>query len=539
MLANSVESASDVPVNDQQLKERTNPRARASWAMRHGLWLVGCAPVIPQLLGSAFNIYYNRIHVLSLLVGPEMEAHFAKTILFYNLTVYPVIVGIWIWVVDSLRRPIRKTLLHHPIPPEELARARRRAINLPWWAVGLAAVGWLLCIPVFVFSWKHAPGTPDPRVYLHVSVSVMLGALIGLTQALFAVELASQRLLLPILFQGASPAATPGTLPVSLRARGFLWAASAGVCPILALLLLLLIEGSNQSFAITVAVLGIGFGMSSAWMLGRLVAEPVDALRAASQAVTSGDLKVRIDLLRADEFGPLIDEFNTMVAQLREKERIEQTFGRHVGQTAAREILQRNPGLGGVEQEVTIMFADLRNFTSRCSQCSPQQAVSLLNLYFTEMLAVAERHDGMVNQLMGDGFMTIYGAVGEPDHAAAAVMTGLEMLASLKNLNQSLQTSGEAPLAMGIGIHTGPAVIGTIGSPQRMDFTAIGDTVNLASRIESLTKAVGEPLLITEATRNALPSTFRTWELPPQPVKGKDEMVKVHGVEKSPAQGSA
>lgn len=522
-------SVSGVLVSDEKPKKGVSSKAHASWAMRHGLLLVGCAPVIPQLLGSAFNIYYNRIHV-SLLLSPEQEAHFMRTIVLYNLSLYPVIVGIWVWVVDSLRRPIRYALLHQPVPPEEMARARRRVINLPWWAVGLAAVGWLLCIPVFVFSLKHATGTPDPRVYFHVSVSVLLGALIGLTQALFAVELASQRLLLPILFQGASPATTPGTLPVSLRARGFLWAASAGVGPILALLLL--IEGQIQSFAITVAVLGIAFGMLSAWMLGRLVAEPVDALRTASHAVASGDLKVRIDLLRADEFGPLIDEFNAMVTQLREKERIEQTFGRHVGQSAARQILQHNPGLGGVEQVVTIMFADLRNFTSRCSECSPQQAVSLLNLYFTEMLAVAERHDGMVNQLMGDGFMTIYGAVGEPDHAAAAVRSGLEMLTSLKNLNQCLEASGDTPLAMGIGIHTGTAVIGTIGSPQRMDYTAIGDTVNLASRIEGLTKAVGEPLLITEATRKVLPSTFRTLELPPQPVKGKVDLVKVYGVEK-------
>ena len=123
----------------------------------------------------------------------------------------------------------------------------------------------------------------------------------------------------------------------------------------------------------------------------------------------------------------------------------------------------------------------------------------------------------------------------EDGNLSAAVTTGLEMLASLKNLDQHLQASGDTPLAMGIGIHTGPAVIGTIGSPQRMDFTAIGDTVNLASRIEGLTKTVGEALLITEATRNALPSTFRTWELPPQPVKGKAELVKVHSVEWSPA----
>jgi adenylate cyclase len=278
-----------------------------------------------------------------------------------------------------------------------------------------------------------------------------------------------------------------------------------------------------------VGMIGIVFGLISAWLLGRLVAEPVDLLRRSSQAVAEGDLKVRIGLQRADEFGTLIDQFNRMVSQLREKQHLERTFGRHVSYKAAEQILQRDPQLRGIEQQVTILFADLRNFTARCGDCTPQQTVSVLNLFLKEMAGIVEGHGGIVAQFMGDGLMTIFGVVDNKlNHASSAVAAGREMLARLEHLNMRLQDSGQTPLAMGIGIHTGPAVVGTIGSPERMDYTAIGDTVNLASSVELLTKQVGHPLLLTSATRDALPSAIGIRPLVPQLVPGRSASVMLY-----------
>jgi adenylate cyclase len=234
----------------------------------------------------------------------------------------------------------------------------------------------------------------------------------------------------------------------------------------------------------------------------------VNELRRATQAVGRGDLKVRIAQQRADDFGPLIDEFNAMVGGLREKTRIEETFGRHVGRQIARQILERDESLGGVEQEITVMFVDIRNFTARAAASTPTQVVSVLNLFLTAMVEIVEQgHGGIVNKFLGDGLMALFSELtGRADHADAAVDAGHNMLARLDRINVDVAALGQPPLAIGIEIHTGPAVVGSIGSPRRLEYTAIGDTVNVASRVESLTKTVGKPLLLTAATRAALRS---------------------------------
>src|SRR5262249_29954801 len=176
------------------------------------------------------------------------------------------------------------------------------------------------------------------------------------------------------------PAETPGVLALSLRARGVLLAVSAGVCPVVSLLLLKLAPRpageENIAFTLSVGGLGIVLGLVTAWLLGRLVTQPVDDLQRATEAVAAGDLTVRIPDLRADEFGELIDGFNRMVAELREKRRIEEDFGRHVGQRVARQILERPGGLGGVVEDVTIMFVDIRDFTARSEASSPENALA-------------------------------------------------------------------------------------------------------------------------------------------------------------------
>ncbi len=499
---------------------------RPDWLTRNSLWLLGVALLVPNLIGSAVNIGYNLIHIQPLLTA-DQERAFSRTILVYNVAVYPVAVYVWLWCVLSLRPSFRRLLDDGAVAAEPLAAARRRVINLPWYGSAVAAVCWFLCIPVFLVAMTAVAGPLDERLYWHLPISFLISGLMAITHGFFAVEITGQRLLFPVFFRDARPANTPGTLPLTLRVRGLIWAISAGVCPIASLVLLNLAphDASRSSvwFPIAVGGIGIAFGMTTAWLVGMLVADPVVALRQAAQAVAAGDRDVHIPLLHADEFGPLIDEFNQMVAELGEKERLQQTFGLHVGHEAARQIMQRDPGLGGVDEEITVAFVDIRNFTARTAACSPAQTVGMLNMFLTEMVEVVEdRHGGMVNKFLGDGFMALFGAGGtHPDHADAATAAGREMLARLTDLNRRLGEHGHAPLQIGVGIHSGRAVVGSIGSPSRMEFTAIGDTVNVAARVEALTKLVGEPLLLTAATSALLRSSPPTEELPPQEVKGK------------------
>jgi adenylate cyclase len=148
--------------------------------------------------------------------------------------------------------------------------------------------------------------------------------------------------------------------------------------------------------------------------------------------------------------------------------------------------------------------------------------IELLNDFFRVTVRVVEEaHGGMVNKYLGDGFMAIFG-MGEvkSNHAEEAVTAGREILLAVDELNRDLVARSREPLRIGIGIHSGPAIVGSIGSPQRLEFTAIGNTVNIASRIESLTKTVGKPMLITEAVRDLLRDQSGLEELPLQQIRG-------------------
>jgi adenylate cyclase len=221
-----------------------------------------------------------------------------------------------------------------------------------------------------------------------------------------------------------------------------------------------------------------------------------------------------------------------MVRELRDKEKLRQTFGLHVGRRAAERILARDPGLSGVEEEITVMFVDMRSWTTRASTSPPAEIVEIMNDFFrVSVRAVEEEHRGMVNKYLGDGFMAIFGAGDfDSNHARDAVSAGCKILRAVNELNEKLAAQTRAPIQIGIGIHSGPAIVGSVGSPQRLEFTAIGNTVNVASRVQGLTKTLSRPLLVTDAVREQSRDSFTFEELPPQEVRGIEGRVVIFAV---------
>jgi adenylate cyclase len=358
----------------------------------------------------------------------------------------------------------------------------------------VSATAWLLCLPVFLGSLWQAQGFLDPRLFWHLPISFGISAFIAITQTFFLVELASHAELFPIFFRDIRADLMPGVRTLSLRRRGVMWAISAAICPIASLVLLSFApatSGHNSQWsAVFVGAVGIAFGLCSSIMISGLVARPIDQLRTAAQTAARGEFDFHLPVARADEFGLLIGEFNRMLRELKDKEKLRQTFGLHVGMRAAEQILARDPGSNGVEEEITVMFVDIRSATARAGASSPAEMIVLLNDFFRVTVRVVEEaHGGMVNKYLGDGFMAIFGT-GElkSNHAEEAVTAGREILLAVDALNSDLVARSREPLRTGIGIHSGPAIVGSIGSPQRLEFTAIGNTVNIASRIEVLPK---------------------------------------------------
>ena len=212
-------------------------------------------------------------------------------------------------------------------------------------------------------------------------------------------------------------------------------------------------------------------------------------------------------------------------AQIEERKQLEhvrRTLGLHVGPKVAEQILARDGRVGGTEQHVTVMFVDIRSFTARTANLKPHQAVSLLNRFLHAMVQVVEfEHGGMINKFLGDGFMALFGVEGNrDDHADMALAAGRDLECRLERLNSDLNRRGEQPIRIGIGINSGRVIVGSIGSPERMEFTVIGSTVNIASRIQALNKTLGTTLLLSRATRNALRHPLSLRALPLQCIEG-------------------
>jgi adenylate cyclase len=500
---------------------------------RHPLLVTALAPLIPHLVGSVFNIWYNMKVIDPLLIAEGLRERFIQTVIVWNLVAYPAAVGIWIWLILSLRPALLRLQRNETIAAAELDSVRRRLVHLPWFGAAISGTAWFVGAVVFLLSLSLAGRPMSAQLFWHLPISFGVSGFIATTQSFFLIEWASQWGLFRLFFRDARPDRLKGIHPISLRMRGFMWAVSASICPIGSLLLLLFAPpspGTNpQSFGVFVAVIGVAFALFSALLIGRSVAKPVDELRAAAQAVTEGRLDVQVPLRRADEFGALIGEFNHMVTELREKERLRQTFGAHVGRRAAEEILTRDPGLGGTEQIITVMFVDIRSFTARSAHLSPTKAVGLLNEFLRVMVeAVEGEHGGMINKFLGDGFMALFGiGRGDRNHADDAFEAACSIQKTLEQLNKTRKERGEDAIHIGIGLNTGPAIVGSIGSPERMEFTVIGNTVNVASRIEALNKTLGTSLLLSKETRTAIRTDVQLQALPPQPVKGVDQPVEI------------
>lgn len=193
-------------------------------------------------------------------------------------------------------------------------------------------------------------------------------------------------------------------------------------------------------------------------------------------------------------------------------------------------------GANGEERTVSVLFADIRDFTTYSEGHSARAVVALLNDYFTALVPIVERHGGTLTQYMGDGMMVLFGAPEKyADHAVRAVRTAVEMVHRVHALKETWEKHDQPDLRIGVGIHTGSAIVGMVGSPQRLNYTAIGDTVNAAARIESQNKEFGTEILISAETYKELPAEERktlaceTVGRPAQ-VKGRGQILHLHPV---------
>jgi len=201
----------------------------------------------------------------------------------------------------------------------------------------------------------------------------------------------------------------------------------------------------------------------------------------------------------------------------------------------AQDLQDSGFSLGGKLVHATVMFSDIRDFTSLAESQPPEETIELLNTYYALMFDAIAGHGGVVTVMMGDGLMSVFGApVPLPDHEESAVRAAQEMIELIDLFGRERQAAGKPPIRIGIGIASGEMVAGYTGTNERATYTCIGDTVNLASRLETHTKVALRPILIDDATRSALSDRIAVLPLGPVPFKGKAAAVEVFAVDPAP-----
>ncbi|MBL9100710.1 MAG: HAMP domain-containing protein [Myxococcales bacterium] len=281
---------------------------------------------------------------------------------------------------------------------------------------------------------------------------------------------------------------------------------------------------------ILVTVIGLVVSLSGCLLVTRHTTEPLRELTTLVAELTPERYSQRGVPMSADEVGQLTWAVNAMLGGLEERDFIKDAFSRYVTRQVSDVVLQGGLELGGELLTATILMADIRDFTGLSERMPPRQVVRLLNRYFTEMVEECMEHGGMIDKFIGDAIMVVFGAPARltPEQSArAAAKAALGMHRRLAALNAAFAADGLPALRIGIGIHTGEAIAGNIGSPQRLDYTLIGDSVNTTARIESTCKEVDHDLLVSEATRAHLGDRARIGEPLVVHLKGKAKPTQV------------
>ncbi len=272
-----------------------------------------------------------------------------------------------------------------------------------------------------------------------------------------------------------------------------------------------------------------------AFWIARGVSQPVKALAEHTKVIAAGDYARRIDLHRADELGQLAASFNAMSAGLAERDRVRDLLDKNVSPAVAAQLLRDGATLGGEEREVTILFADLRGFTTMSEKFTPRDLLTLLNRYLDRMSGEIERHGGVIDKFIGDGIMALFGApVAQGDAAERALSAALGMERALADLNRELAAEGRPPLGVGIGVNTARVVAGNIGSHRRLNYSVIGDGVNVASRLQSLTRTAEYRTNVVTSTATIAAVGEKKFTFRPLgtvQVKGRHEPVEIFAVE--------
>jgi adenylate cyclase len=396
---------------------------------------------------------------------------------------------------------------------------RRVVTNTVWWQFAFIHIP----APIFIVALLHLPAY---SVLVIAAASVVTSIYAALLHFFFA-EIALRPVVREIArYLSADFAGRELSVPLRWKLLGAL--------PLINVITGVVVSGLSGSGSHSLSDLGVSvivavavaftLSLELTALVTRSVMTPLRDLLDVIPRVKQGDFSARVPVVSGDEMGQLARSFNDMVRGLEERERLREAFGSYVDPDVADRVLEEGTTLEGEEVEVTILFIDICDFTAFAENASARETVDYLNDFFGLVVPLLLEHGGHANKYLGDGVLGVFGAPERlPDHADRAVAAGMEIADAVWD------RYGDA-LRIGVGVNSGPVSAGTVGGGGRLEFAVIGDPVNVAARVESATRDMGDRILVTESTR-ALLSPDSPVRLEPRgslPVRGRSEPVNVY-----------
>jgi len=523
-------------------------------ASLRGFYLVG---VMATVLGILVIFFLNMATPLNFFME-RFRGRSAWDVVWRMIGVTSMACILLLFVIRRLTNPISAYLrcLRNgtDAPANTLMAARRRLLNLPFIFIPVNVSIWIL-ISSLIFFVSHFLGLIVLRTAVVLAVRASMVGLVASAVGFFGIESHARRSLVPALFPDGHLAQAKGVARISISRRIRMLYRMGSMVPMTILIVTLFtLQWQVDSSAVTAEAYGRGIIIFTLVLAGvffvttgivnRLVANsivgPLNELLAVTPRIREGDFSVSIRVVGNDEIGVLGDAGNAMIKGLAEREMIRDTFGRYVTPEIRDEILAGRIPLEGERREATVLFADLRGFTTFVEGNRPEEVISTMRSYFTAMHRVIRRNRGLVLQFVGDEMEAVFGVpVHFEGHAEAAVQAALQMDQALEALNRERSAQGRAPLSHGIGIHSGMVLAGNTGSEEQPAYALIGDTVNVASRIQDLTKEADCAILASQETVKQLKSGYHMDEQPARLVKGYSRPIVAYRIYEPLPQGVA
>ncbi len=421
---------------------------------------------------------------------------------------------------------------------------RKRILNEPFFLLLLDMGAWTLAALLHGLFFYFYGVTVT--FLIRISCQIILIGVVTTAMAFFVLEWILTACLVHTFFPRGGLHKTPGTFRIKISTRLIALFIGISFIPLTAFFLMSMSTRSSplpaealiDLYRTAIEYNTAGFlleGIILVWLVGTSLTRPFSDIIRQLSRISSGEFAGRIPVSTNDEIGYTSEIINEMTEGLMERELIKDAFGRYVSEDIRDAVLSGSIPLDGEQKEVTVLFADLANFTPLIENHDPKQSVAMMNRYFSQMEQAVKANNGLVLQFIGDEIYAVFGApVADENHPANAVKAALEMEHNLAALNRQFEAEGLPAFSHRIGLHSGSALAANMGSPDRMSYLLVGNTVNIAARLQELNKTFGTRIIISgKMFEKLLPdarAAIKSVSLGQAPVKGIKDPIAVYSI---------